>query len=43
MTDREPQGDGGMSIELSPRLLLHAYANGLFPSSIINALKLKAF
>ncbi len=31
MTDREPQGDGGMSIELSPRLLLHAYANGLFP------------
>ena len=31
MTAPEPRGDGGVSIELSPQLLLHAYANGLFP------------
>ncbi len=31
MTDREPRGESGVTIELSPQLLLHAYANGLFP------------
>ena len=39
MTAPEPRGDGGVSIELSPQLLLHAYANGLFPSSITKILK----
>ena len=31
MTGREPHGSGGTAMELSPQLLLHAYANGLFP------------
>ena len=31
MTEREARGDNGMRTELSPQLLLHAYAHGLFP------------